>query len=316
MKWNFLAAGVACVLVASLLMAATLNGYLDIARIAAPSNPAAGSLRLYANSSSGDLACLDSSGGDCLPGGGGGGAAPAVGTFATVSGAACTLSQLGLLTDSVYSGVCITGPSWRWLLGSLLVTPPASSGWTWTNQGGSTAATSGGALLLTMAGSPGQWRQYMRAVPMATPFTVYLRFSHIDLTSLAATLNEGPGVCFGDGSGKFEVLAPLNQLTTNIGLLVEDWTNTSSFAGGVTSITGEMDYPAGRVAIQNNEHFRLVDDGTNLTYSVAVDGRTWVPIATVSRTAFFAAGPTTYGICWRSTTAQGSYVLVTDDTEQ
>lgn len=53
-----------------LLYAAEINAYLDIVRQSAPSNPASGRLRLYANDSTGDLACLDSSGGDCLPVGG------------------------------------------------------------------------------------------------------------------------------------------------------------------------------------------------------------------------------------------------------
>jgi len=41
--------------------------YTDILKIAAPSNPASGDIRLYANSTSGNLACLTSSGASCLP---------------------------------------------------------------------------------------------------------------------------------------------------------------------------------------------------------------------------------------------------------
>jgi hypothetical protein len=50
------------------------NSYHDVTRIVAPSNPASGSLRLFANNATGKLACLDSSGADCMPSGGGGGA--------------------------------------------------------------------------------------------------------------------------------------------------------------------------------------------------------------------------------------------------
>src|SRR5262249_33859956 len=50
-----------------------LSSYSDWKRITAPSNPASGSLRLFANNSTGKLACIDSSGADCMPSGGMGG---------------------------------------------------------------------------------------------------------------------------------------------------------------------------------------------------------------------------------------------------
>ncbi len=50
----------------------TLSGYVDSTRITAPSNPSSGNLRVFANNSTGKLACLDSSGADCMPSGGGG----------------------------------------------------------------------------------------------------------------------------------------------------------------------------------------------------------------------------------------------------
>lgn len=50
-----------------------LASYSDWKRITVPANPAAGSLRLFANNATGKLACLDSAGADCMPNGGGGG---------------------------------------------------------------------------------------------------------------------------------------------------------------------------------------------------------------------------------------------------
>lgn len=67
----------ACV---TLLFAVTqVNGvlvflsYFDMAKISTPSNPAAGYLRLYANTTTGQIACVDSSGSSCIATGGGGG---------------------------------------------------------------------------------------------------------------------------------------------------------------------------------------------------------------------------------------------------
>ena len=51
----------------------SFSGYFDVTRIASPSNPAAGYLRVYADNFSGELSCVDSAGADCLPSGGGGG---------------------------------------------------------------------------------------------------------------------------------------------------------------------------------------------------------------------------------------------------
>ena len=45
----------------------TQGSYTDITRISAPSNPSSGSLRLFANNSTGKLGCLDSSGVNCFP---------------------------------------------------------------------------------------------------------------------------------------------------------------------------------------------------------------------------------------------------------
>jgi hypothetical protein len=297
------------------LLGATLNGVLDVARMSAPSNPSAGSLRLYGNNSTGKLACLDSTGADCMPGGGGGGAAPAIGTFSTVSGTACTAGQIGLTTDSVYLGVCNSTPAWRWLWGSILVSPAASSGWTWTNQGTSSVATVGGAQLLTLAGSPSQWRLYQRTAP-ATPYSATLRWVHDDLVNVSNTMVEGGGVCLTDGT-KFEVLYAIVQTPGGAGYLVEKWNSTNSFSAGPAGVySSDLVFPAPRLALPNFQSMRVADDGTNVSLQYATDGANWVTLWSEARTAFFAAGPTSYGFCWRSTTAQSSRVTIIDVTEQ
>ena len=56
-----------------LLMAAVLNGWLDVPLITAPANPGSGWLRFFASSATGKLACLDSAGASCLASGSGAG---------------------------------------------------------------------------------------------------------------------------------------------------------------------------------------------------------------------------------------------------
>lgn len=46
--------------------------FVDIGTRASPGNPSSGSIRLYADSTSGNLTCLTSAGANCIPGGGGG----------------------------------------------------------------------------------------------------------------------------------------------------------------------------------------------------------------------------------------------------
>ena len=47
----------------------TLSGYLDVVKEASPGNPSSGNIRVYGDSTSGNLTCLTSSGGNCLPSG-------------------------------------------------------------------------------------------------------------------------------------------------------------------------------------------------------------------------------------------------------
>src|SRR5581483_6160791 len=63
-----------------------LSSYADLTRITAPSNPPAGKLRVFADNSTGKLACLDSSGANCNPGGGGGGGDVSSNTSTSVDG--------------------------------------------------------------------------------------------------------------------------------------------------------------------------------------------------------------------------------------
>jgi hypothetical protein len=90
LKW--LALWVVLVIVPTgLLWAAIVNGYLDIAGISsAPSNPGSGNARLYYNTSSGYVSCLNSSGGSCF----------FAGTIPVANGS----SALG--TSAISSGAC------------------------------------------------------------------------------------------------------------------------------------------------------------------------------------------------------------------
>src|SRR6185436_9758223 len=98
---------------------ASFNGYVDLTQIAAPSNPAVGKFRLYADLGTGFLACINSSGASVLPSGGGGGSGTvtsvSVSTANGVSGSvvnptttpAITLT-LGAITPTTVNGLTVT----------------------------------------------------------------------------------------------------------------------------------------------------------------------------------------------------------------
>jgi hypothetical protein len=78
------------------------SGFVDFSNIAAPANPSAGQMRVFANNSTGFLSCLTSAGANCMPSGGGGGTPGgssgqiqwnSAGSFAGISGS--VVSALG-----------------------------------------------------------------------------------------------------------------------------------------------------------------------------------------------------------------------------
>jgi hypothetical protein len=84
-----------------------MASFFDVTEIAAPANPSAGNERWYANSTTHQLSCLTSAGGNCAPSGGGSGTINAAAQFDSVyysgAGSSSTVSGLDWLTG--YDGV-------------------------------------------------------------------------------------------------------------------------------------------------------------------------------------------------------------------
>lgn len=68
----------------------SLSSYQDLTEVAAPANPASGRERWYANSSTHQLSCLTSTGGNCVPSGGGGSPPASPGAALQLSNAGVT----------------------------------------------------------------------------------------------------------------------------------------------------------------------------------------------------------------------------------
>lgn len=98
------------------------NGYIDVTRVSAPSSPASGTLRVYADNSDGQIKCKDSAGASCLASGGGGGASGATKytiAFGALDAAGTSDETVVTLTGSQVVRGCHTKHSTAFTGGSL-----------------------------------------------------------------------------------------------------------------------------------------------------------------------------------------------------
>ena len=129
-------------------------GYLDFAALSAPSNPASGG-RVFFNTATSKLACLTSSGADCMPsGGGGGGATIAAGAFSSLP--SCnTTAYVYSVNNSPLTALCDGSSNLTWKFYGVSMPGPLLLNSSFTDTLGSSAtwgnATSGP---MTVSASP------------------------------------------------------------------------------------------------------------------------------------------------------------------
>lgn len=162
---------------------------------------------------------------------------------------------------------------------SPLVAPPLSTTFAWVNQGGATATDDAGGLYLIappVAGNNG--RMLVKATP-GSPYTFTAKAYTIDFYGSSHV----QGICLRESaSGQFI------RFGFNAGyLLLDKFNSPTSYAGSYQA------FNCGG-AFNHVTWFRVQDDGTNLTWSVSVDGTNWWVIQTGSRTDFLT--PDQYGL--------------------
>lgn len=198
-------------------------------------------------------------------------------------------------SDSIYEFIGVTGPAWQALYKGKAVTLPPSSGWTWDNQGGSTASAPLGALAIVMAPSASELRMYYRAAP-TPPYTITARFRAFSWSGVGATSPFGYGVGFRDSAGKI-IAFELITASTARGFELDKFTNSGSSATAYTALNNNLiDIGVSQIVGFPEIYMQIEDDGTNLTWRWSIDEITWFQYDQRSRTDFFASGPTEWGI--------------------
>ena len=158
--------------------------------------------------------------------------------------------------------------------------PPASSGFTWVNQGSATVSDdAGGIYLVAPAVGGNNSRALVKSVPGSPPWTFTVRALPFDF----AGSSHVAGICLRESStGK------LIRFGFNAGYIILDKMNgPTSYSGNYTSVQTGGAYNA-------VSWFQITDDGTNLSYDVSVDGYNWFNLRTGSRTDFMT--PDQYGL--------------------
>ena len=146
--------------------------------------------------------------------------------------------------------------------------------WTWRNQGGATAVTGLGRLLLTVPTSATTSNRIIEQTAPATPYSITARMGY---ATDNANFSSAGLVLLNAASGRF--------LRWGMGwdnpykLLATRFTNPTTFSANQDSVL----VPPGIVAMGT---LRMVDDGTNLLCQLSANGIDWKTIYSEARTAF------------------------------
>jgi len=231
------------VLGAALLFGSLVNGLFDFVQIPTPSAPPSGQSRLYVNSTTHQLSCLNSDSSSCAPTGGGGG------TFAGFT---------------VQSGSNFYGPIFP-------LTIPTDPG-TWVNQGGAMLSTNADGTLSFQfpGGNTLASHARVKAIP-ATPYTVQVAI----LENLNPNVNSGGsgftacGLVLWDSSGTkniYFVELLVSGAGTGYFVAAANW---NDFAG---SFSGNLVDNGLSPGLGSLLWLQIADDGTTRSYATSTDG--------------------------------------------
>lgn len=234
--------------------------------------------------------------------------ATSYGTFAnlptTVPPAGASYKQ----TDGPYLWIS-NGSVWQAFWNGYPVTTPPTTGWSSegiASESGSAAGTvhytnGFGYLIGNDLGNESIGTQY-RAAPGSTPYSFTARMS-VDFSGILASISYGLAaefatqaglvIGFRDSGGKYLVLSLLAESGNAylvVGYLTSDTTYSSDvFALGDAVRVGALLYN------HRNLAFRIRNDGTNLSFSISLDGQTFYVIYSETITSHLANAA---NVCW------------------
>lgn len=216
------------------------------------------------------------------------GLASLTGTYAALSATACgtgNAGQIAIPNDGVHSYLrCNGSGSWEAFGEGKKYTPPASTGWSWVNQGTASETSSAGMRTLTApAAGATALRLSVRSVP-ATPYTATVQVH----PAVMGAANQC-GLAFHETSSQRSVVfGPFVNSAAAVGLGVVYYPTADSQDASPQHVTGTL-------GTNGRAWLRMEDDGTMLIFSASADGLWWVEIHRELRTNRFAAAPDRIG---------------------
>lgn len=175
---------------------------------------------------------------------------------------------------------------WNNMLAPTSLTPPVLSSLTWGNQGSATAAANaGGALYVNgLTGSGANVRHLYKAAP-STPWT----FTIGVVPGASNTGLQRSGIVMRESAtGKIIAFWTGMDNTGASSLVIEKYTNYTTSSATYSSTSDAFLPPVTWMQVTN--------DGTNLSWKIAIDGQNFKTILQKSVTDFFTTGPNQIGV--------------------
>jgi hypothetical protein len=262
------------------LTAPVLDSYAVLEEIAAPSSPAADTVRLYAKDKGGitelfykasdgterDLSDASSTG------------ANTTSTGAAGSEPGSPSSGNLYFPNNGFSVERYSGSAWAPWGPIFPLTAPVDGDFAWVNQGGASVTTTNGGIALRAPATSGTSFRIRKKSAPATPYTITAWF----LMNIVGTQLGMAGLLFRQSSdGKLHAHYLWGNSSGILNLFSTKWTNeTTLSAHYVASIP---------FAPQSPVCLRIADNGTNRICSVSADGVNFITTHTVGRTDFLTA---------------------------
>lgn len=164
------------------------------------------------------------------------------------------------------------------------VTALTASDFTWVNQEASTVADDDGMIVLRAATTAALDNRLLVRTAPSTPY------AYIAAMQVCGPRGGTTDACFAtigfreSSTGEFELLQFGTNDDESPGLVVARWTSATVFSSTVRG----LDWVS---VIANALWFRIEDDGSQLIYSVGMDGVNWIEVVRTTRTTLMAGGP-------------------------
>ena len=217
-----------------------------------------------------------------------------------------TASDLYFTTDSYYTFLCTATNTFSpFMDGKQVTRPTAASTWTLVNGTSGTAAKSDshGAVVISTTASVLAGETILKAIP-AIPYTKTIALRAFANGGSVSSANVGCGMVVTSGTANSNAIqyVAINPGNTTFGTSVSilHYANYS-YGSGVADVNSSYNIGSSSSA---NIWFQVADNGTNRSWSVSVDGETFVKLFTSASASPFT--PTNYGVgCFMQSAGAG-----------